>query len=722
MIASCTPVVASADSQTLPATTHPHADPNGWQPIPLISAENREAGEAYGGEGGQWIQSLAIDSTDGSFALYGLDVSGMLRSIDGGQTWEPSNVGYTPRGAGGAAIDPNFSDRAIMIGVNSLPSGRHGVYLTEDRAGSWRHVLPIEMSGVRDIRDQVAFDRATADHEAGLTRDVYWSRPTKENPIWGKVDPDPSIYRSADGGRTWSRLPGSAPYAGGILRDDPHQAGRLMTTAAGGIYITEDRAASWERRKDGTFTGLDVSLARPGDVWLTDAKTVYRSTDGGLSFSRVEGAASLALEGYTLRGIEVSPADPDRLILWRQQDKGWNWTYHVSHDAGRTWYQSRHINDKAFLPRNQRQGVFAWHPTDPNVILSTGGDWPTRSTDGGLTFPWSGRGFYGLLIGGRFQFNPNYPDLVLIVSQDYNGAVTEDGGRTWRYLNIADKSWGGFCYGGYAVTPRLMLSSDSTSWGGNRVLTISRDGGNSWKSNDEVVFTRSRNVLDGKGKPGSPPFGYEASYASPTNPRVWFFGPYRSTDAGRTWSLMRGCQGVTGSAVDDKGTLIGMHYDPERKVGSLVVSTDHGETWEAITQIDKPMGNIDYHKGTNTAYFTAGNDLYRDRLDDDQGPVILKTPRDQFGNKRVRSVAIDPIDPLIIYMAQNKDIYTVNASAARSFDGGDTWEVLTRNTPLDGKGLDGGRESFGVRVHPVTREPWFQTGCYGNWRYAAPSQ
>jgi hypothetical protein len=46
--------------------------------------------------------------------------------------------------------------------------------------------------------------------------------------------------------------------------------------------------------------------------------------------------------------------------------------------------------------------------------------------------------------------------------------------------------------------------------------------------------------------------------------------------------------------------------------------------------------------------------------------------------------------------------------------------VLTRQTPLSQTGLDGGRESFIVRVHPVTRDAWFGTGCYGTWRYPPP--
>ncbi|MEM9883450.1 MAG: hypothetical protein AAF800_11080, partial [Planctomycetota bacterium] len=401
MLVACGLVVpVGVSAEETPPTTHPHADPAGWMPIPLIGEDIRAAGEPYGGEGGQWVRSIGIDAVDGTFAIYGIDVAGQLRSLDGGQTWEPSNIGYTPRGAGAVAIDPHFPDRVVVLGINSVPTGKNGLYFSEDRAASWEHVLPIEMSGIHDIREQLTFDRATRDDAAGLTRDVYWSRLAKDKPIWGSVEPDPSLYRSADGGRNWSRLPDTAHVAGGVLRDDPHTAGRLLTTGEGGLYVTEDRAASWTQTKAGDFTGLDVSLARPGEVWLTDAQHVYRSSDGGHTFETVAASETLGQAGYTLRGVEVSPVDPDRLLLWRQDDDGWDWTWHVSHDAGATWTTTQHVDDKVFLPRNERQGVFAWHPTDPDVVLATGGDWPTRSTDGGKTFHWSARGFYGLLVGG----------------------------------------------------------------------------------------------------------------------------------------------------------------------------------------------------------------------------------------------------------------------------------------------------------------------------------
>jgi hypothetical protein len=652
------------------AWSHPKADPAGWQPVPLVSPANREAGVTYGGEGGQWIQSLAIDRHDGQFLIYGIDVAGMLRSLDGGKTWEPSNVGFTPRGASGAAIDPNFPRRAIVIGSNSMPSGRHGVYLSEDQAASWEHVLPIEMCGLRDIRDQVAFDPATRDDELGVTRDVYWSRLAIEKPGYGSIEPDPAIYRSGDGGRTWSRLPDTAHVAGGVLRADPHGSGRLITHGLEGLYVSDDRAATWRKIKDGMFTGLDFSHTRPGEVWLTDAQTLYRSNDHGETFTPVVAAGeALAREEYTLRGVEVSPADPDRLILWRQENGGWDWSWHVSHDAGATWSRSRHDNAKAFLPQNERQGVFAWHPTDADVIVSTGGDWPTRSTDGGRSFAWSATGFVGNLVSSQFHFNPNQPDLLFLGSQDYSAALTQDGGHTWRYVNVSGKSWGGFTYAAHAVSPDVLIAGDAKSWGAARRLNISRDGGKTWERRHDVVFDR-RNW----DKPDAEiPYGHQSAFACPDRPDVWFFGPWRSADAGRTWSVMENCDGIRNLAVStddqDPRTLVGTDYDPHSGEAHVVLSDDHGDTWRRVLSAKGRPGDAAYNADDRIAYLTAGGNLFRAQIDEPQNVEQLDPPRDQFGNRRVHSVALDPQRPSILYAAQNRDIYTMNASALRSLDG-----------------------------------------------------
>ena len=94
----------------------------------------------------------------------------------------------------------------------------------------------------------------------------------------------------------------------------------------------------------------------------------------------------------------------------------------------------------------------------------------------------------------------------------------------------------------------------------------------------------------------------------------------------------------------------------------------------------------------------------------------VETPRDQFGGVRVGSVALDPVDPAVIYAANHQDVYACNNAVVRSTDGGRTWTNLTTDMPLAGASGGGGpHEVQFLRVHPKTRELWAAGQCYGVW-------
>jgi len=82
-------------------------------------------------------------------------------------------------------------------------------------------------------------------------------------------------------------------------------------------------------------------------------------------------------------------------------------------------------------------------------------------------------------------------------------------------------------------------------------------------------------------------------------------------------------------------------------------------------------------------------------------------------------VAVDPVNPNIVYTAWTGNSYISSQAVRRSVDGGQTWTPLTLQ-PGD-TGLDGGRESECVRVHPVTRWLYSTGSCFGVWKYPPPN-
>jgi hypothetical protein len=641
-----------------------------WEPVPLVKKSTLDSGYHPGGEGGQWPQGISIDSVDGSFLLFGTDVGGIYRSLDGGKRWEPANVGYTPRGNSGFAIDPNNSNFCIAVGANSSAWGWHGLYLSENKGASWKSVLSLNYDGYRDHRDQVAFDKSSLQN--GRSRIAYYSSLKS------------GLYKSMDGGQSWKQI--QSGYSNSHLKVHLSR-GFLYLGNSQGFYRSTDGGVSLQRTFEGNVQGVDVSQSAPDAVYINTSDGIWRSTNSGESFTKLTASG---LPTSNLRHIKVSPVNSNRQVIW-YQGSNWDWRRYYSSDGGSSWKQSTFNNNNAFLPYNSRQAIFAWHPKDQNIVWSFGADWITRSTNAGATWDWAGNGYNAVFITS-FNFNLQNPDILFIASQDYNAALTTDGGRTWNYKNMSGLGWGGYCYGGYAASGSVVYGGNSDSWGGTRRLKVSRDGGSS--------FTDTGTVLSGA----------NVSYGHPTDTNVLFAFDHRSTDQGHKWSKMSGCDGVLTSNPVGGRELYG------RNGSNLVKSTDKGATWSVITNAGSNINDVAFDHARGHIYVVSGDRL---RRWDGSSLVALNTPTDQMGNIRIKSVAVDPTNPDVVYAAGSKDIYSTSVASIRSVDGGNSWTVLTLNSPLSGN-VDGGREAVWVRVHPKSRYAYFATSCYGIWKIGPP--
>ena len=656
-----------------------------WTPIPLRTAADRAAGRA-GGEGAQVILGLAA-SSDGRFLLMGIDVAGIYRSLDGGASWSPATVGYWPRGCSGVAIDPANPRRCLAIGVNSVAQEFHGPWLSTDGAASWRQTSLKARMGGNESRDQLAYDAASFDGER--TRTVYWSRIRDDHPSWGSADVHPAIYRSDDGGETWRELPGSEKAAGGPIHCGVKK-GQVFAAGPEGLYRSDDGGAEWSLVRAGRIEGFDLSPARPSAVWANTVDGVAFSGDLGKTWSDLP-VGGIAERGYVLKNLRVSPVDPLRMVVWRYQDPNqWDWRRYASSDGGKTWARASFDNAGAFLPYNVRGAAFAWSAKDARRLWSVGADWPTVSTDGGLTYRYSGTGDSGILVGGMWSFCLQEPNTMMFGSQDYNGAITRDGGGAWRYLNPSGNGWGGFVYAGYAVTPSFLVAGNADSWGGKRILRTSQDGGASWKDTGIALE------------------GPDVSFGVPGDPRVAFAKDHRTDDGGATWAKMAGCEGVY--AAGAKGELLGV-------AGRAVVrSSDKGLHWVKVADAPDEVRDLAYDPVRRRVYAVVG-----DRAAYwSSGWQWLDLPKNQFGGTNARSVAVDPVQPSVVYVAQAANVFSTTAALVRSTNAGKTWTNLTRNAPLRPGERDGGREGLCVRVHPKTREAWVSTSCYGIWKVGPP--
>lgn len=672
-----------------------------WEYAPLVSKAQRDAGY-IGGEGGQWLQALAIDHAEGKIMLHGSDVGGIWRSINGGYLWEPANNGYTPRGTCGLFIDPNNPGRAIAVGSNSQKAAwdnYHGLYLSTDTARTWTQVLPDNACGYRDIREQIAYDPSSFSAELGYSMIIYYSRIAHTASSEGGSGTLASgLYKSVDGGSTWKLIPDSKNYGSSILKVH-HSRGYVFAANTNGFYRSTDQGATFSTSFEGNVKGFDISPADPSKVFLCTTNKIYISSDTGLTFQPVTSTGFTAYANY----LRVSPVNSQYMITQHYNPSDpWNTYYLYSHNGGINWTKSSSDNSLDFLPRNFGRLMYpTWHPTGPDTLFAVGGDFITRSVNGGGSLVWANNGASAIMSRGNMSFNLDNPDLFFFSAQDYDASVSVDSGFTFKYLNMSGNGWGGDIHGGYIVDSLTWFGRKAEGWDDPSCdLKITFDGGVSYKT---------------KGQSAGLPF----CNGVPGDRNILFAGDLRSGDKGITWNRMTGCDGVITSNPSGNHEIFGVFNN-----STIVQSNDKGITWEPKAVLANGIVDMAFDPVNNALYaacFTGG--LWKVYLTDSAiVDLTNRTPADKYNVRRFSTVAVDLTNPEIVYFGGSRDIYSNDVGVIRSADGGDSWIPLTmdprHNNP--NLGIPAGRETTMIRVNPETGYAWCGSSCYGLWKIARP--
>ncbi|HET7459381.1 MAG TPA: hypothetical protein VFJ74_17145, partial [Gemmatimonadaceae bacterium] len=261
------------------------------------------------------------------------------------------------------------------------------------------------------------------------------------------------MYRSTDGGETWTHLGlDDARHIARIVVD-PRDPDRLFVAAMGhasgpnstrGVYRSTDGGKSWKRVLfAGDSTGaIDVAMD-PSNTRILYAAMwrmqrtpwgfiagaansgLWKSTDGGDTWTEITHNPGLPKNPVGRIGVTVSPVNPQRVwatIECPPEDSTGG--IFRSDDAGRTW--ERTSGDQKWMVRPWYYSVVTADPKNANGVyvmnLST---W--RSIDGGRTFT-----RLRLPHGDTHALwvDPNDADRM-ISGNDGGATVSYDGGATW---------------------------------------------------------------------------------------------------------------------------------------------------------------------------------------------------------------------------------------------------------------------------------------------------
>ena len=603
---------------------------------------------------------------------------GIYRSTDAGQSWERRGLEASGR-IGRIVIHPRDPDTvyAAALGHSYGPQAERGLYRTRDGGRSWQQLLFVdENTGAIDLVMDPTNPRIL--YAAMWQFEMRTSGRTSGGPGSG-------IWRSKDGGDTWTRL--------GPQTEEEH-AERANGTPKG----------PWGK------IGLAISAAEP--------KRIYAliETNSNADFGPVEGWDGPGFQG----------------VLWRSEDRGESWSL-ISRDNTlhqRPLYYTRmaaapdNANEITFMSVQQSLSIdggrtitsqnSGWDhhdiwidPTDPERRIT--------GHDGGVSISLDrGQNWFRPQLPIAQMYHVNVDDQVpyYVYGNRQDGDAMRGPSNSLGFGPIPLSAWQsvGGCEVGFAV-PRP--GDPNTVWTGCYDGILERYDAVSGHARDVSVKPLAVESWAAK----DVDFRFQWSFPieiSPHDPDVVYVGSqhvHRTDDGGHRWSvispdlstgdeeLMLRTGGLT---LDDAGPTVAAvvfaiaesHLEPGQiwagtNDGRLHVTRDGGASWTDVGQnlprALPPLGTISNvepsrHDPTH-AYVTV--DLHQEN---DTGTWVFKTEDlgrtwrslrsnvPQNTHSYAHMIKEDPEVPGLLYLGVHNGLWV-------SLDDGSSWRALRNNLP-----------------------------------------
>lgn len=651
-------------------------------------------------------RSAAVTGVPGKANLYymGATGGGVWRTKDAGSTWENISDGYFGGSIGAVAVS-EWDNNVIYVGggevtVRGNVSSGYGMWRSVDAGATWQEI------GLKNSRHipRIRIHPKNPDLVyVAVMGDLY------------KSSTERGVYRSKDGGKSWEKILYANADAGAVdLTFDPNNPRILY-------------ASTWRIRR------TPYSLESGGD-----GSALWKSTDGGDSWTNISGNEGLPGGVWGISGVTVSPVNSNRVwVLIENQDGG----VYRSEDAGKTW---KLINKE----RKLRQR--AWYYTriyadtqDENGVYVMNVRYH-RSKDGGKTYE-----TFNAPHGDHHDFWMAPEDNQRMAIADDGGAqVSFDGGENWStyenqptaqfYRVTTDDSFPYRIYGAQQDNSTVRINHRSDGWFIGEDDWEPSAGGESAhmapdpKNNDIVYggsydgfFTRVNHATnerrginvwpDNPMGHGAEDFKYRFQWNFPI-----FFSPdgsklytasnqlHVSTDEGQSWKIISpdltrndpSKLKSSGGPITQDNTSVEYYCTIFAAVesyheagviwtgsddGLVHVTKDGGENWSNVTPPGMPewmmINSVEIDPFNKGGLYIAGT---RYKLGD-FAPYLYKT--EDYGQtwKKITSgikaedftrvLRADPVRKGLLYAGTEAGMYA-------SFDDGASWKPFQMNLPI----------------------------------------
>lgn len=538
------------------------------------------------------------------------------------------------------AIDPrNTSDKTIYITAND-----GGVWRSTDGGSTWQprtDFMPSLSMGA------LALDPGNPSIVYAGTGNLF------NNGFFKGV----GVYKSTDGGDTWTTVGGGVLSGRGISRMVMPAANVLLVATSSGLFRSADGGQTFGSNAPLFNDGNPVLNGSINDLKLdtTQATTIFAAVNGSGIFQSTDGGATFPTQIFSnanLAGLGTAPSLGLISLAQSMQQGG------VANDQ--TLYTS--VQTPATCTRD----------TNGNLTAGAICGQMYKSTDRGTT--WANMAAVQALSTNDGGCQCNY-DLTI-------GVDPQDPSRVYiGYQELYLSTDGGATFGGAVTNNQVhwdhhaLVFSPSAHWGGGAPtrlyvgtdggIATSGDGGSTWSNLNEGIATNLFRGIDiGRGSTANNGYSYGGTQDTGTI-------EHRPTFTGADWHL-----GIDG----DGGPVATDPCNASHTIGSddggYVQTTDAGGSWGGGSGFPAKasIGVVAFDPNCGTAYAAVSSSAGGKQLfqSTDNGNTYAAMTTFNAGITAIATTKLDS-NTLWIGLSNGTVQYTANASAGAAA----TWTAVT---------------------------------------------
>ncbi len=393
--------------------------------------------------------ALAVDPRNDDVLYLATGSGGLWKSADGGGFWVELFGAIGTQAIGALHLEPGNPDH-LWVGTGDRTQSctgyfGQGLYYSTDGGSSF---VARNGSGAGELTLTTINAVATKPDDPAV---VLVGGDRYCNP--GPGSSPGGIFRSDDGGASWTMV------LAGAVNDvffAPGSTQIVYAAASAGLYQSTDAGLNWTPINNG-FTPearnrLAISASDPNVLYALNTDQLYRSVDGGASFSLRNNDACEGQCTYNLV-TAVSPFDADEVLVGtirhaKSTDAGSNLIIQTSTwGGGQAVHQDTHV-----LVYSVNQSGRFWVGTD-------GGLW--RTDDGGGTYT-NLNGNLNITQFYDVATDPTDPTRVFGGAQDNSSLARLGGDLLW---NVTRVTGDGFMNAVDPLNPSIVIQNGYPSGG-----------------------------------------------------------------------------------------------------------------------------------------------------------------------------------------------------------------------------------------------------------------